>query len=651
MRQIQILNGIKQMKYLITFSSLFFLFSCSSKNEKLEFALQQAGNNRLELEKVLNHYKNDSLKHKSAVFLIENMPYYSYQVSSEIDSTKALLTDIFEKWDFSEKERQKGIHFQRTSSPIIKQDIKEIKADLLIENIDYAFKVWKERPWNRHLSFEDFCELILPYRIAEEPLTNWRKKYYEKYAPILDSLYKGADVVEACNILSDYMKTEKFYYFADFGTPRQGAEFQFKNRIGTCRDACDIATYVMRSVGIPVTTDMYPYSPEYQIDHEWNVVRDTTGKYLPFWYEQFNAVRDDNFTDKRKKGKVFRMTYGIQKNLNRLEELPPSLQNPFMKDVTDEYFGKNKVSIPFKGNIENAFIGVFTARNGWLPVGQGKIENKNIIFENIEPFVIYQPLTYENNKLRPITYPFMYKKNKVHIFTPENEQQEITLTRKYSMRKARLLEFIDYINGVKIKGSNFQNSTRENTLCEVHISGIKQVETININSVAGYQRIRYQAPVNKHLQLAEIHFFDEKDNKIKFDTIYCDGKSTRNIDLYKLENCYDNNPVSFFETASWGNSIFFESRKKQVIKTIQITPRNDDNFIKEGNTYELFYNGGENDWISLGEKIATNQPFLIYKAPKNAVLWLKNKTRGKEEQIFTYENGRQIFPTFEEYGK
>ncbi|WP_172919336.1 hypothetical protein [Capnocytophaga canis] len=639
------------MKYLITFSSLFFLFSCSSRNEKLEFALQQAENNRLELEKVLNHYKNDSLKYKSAVFLIENMPYYSYQVSSEIDSTKDLLTDIFEKWDFSEKERQKGILFQRTSSPTIKQDIKEIKANLLIENIDYAFKVWKERSWNRHLSFEDFCELILPYRIAEEPLTNWRKKYYEKYTPILDSLYQGTDVVEACNILSDYLKTEKFYYFPDFGTPRQGAEFQFKNRIGTCRDACDIATYVMRAVGIPVTTDMYPYSPEYQIDHEWNVVRDTTGKYLPFWYEQFNAVRDENFTDKRKKGKVFRMTYGLQSPVKEIKKLPLSLQKPFMKDVTSEYFGKNEVSIPFKGNIENTFIGVFTARNGWFVVGQGKIEKEAIHFESIEPFVIYQPLTYKNNMLIPITYPFMYKKDKVHIFTPENEKQEIALTRKYSMRKANLLQFIDHMNGVKIKGSNPQNSTRENTLCEVHIPDIKQVETININSVAGYQRIRYQAPANKRLQLAEIHFFDDKDNKIKFDTIYCDGKPTRSIDLYKLENSYDNNPVSFFETASWGNSIFFESRKKQVIKTIQIIPRNDDNFIKEGDIYELFYNSGEKGWISLGEQKATKEPVLYYKAPKNAVLWLKNKTRGKEEQIFTYENGRQVFPTFEEYGK
>jgi len=76
------------MKYLIFVTLFFLLFSCSTKNEALELALQQAGTNRPELEKVLAHYQNDSLKYQAAVFLIKNMPYYEYQVSPEIDSIK-----------------------------------------------------------------------------------------------------------------------------------------------------------------------------------------------------------------------------------------------------------------------------------------------------------------------------------------------------------------------------------------------------------------------------------------------------------------------------------------------------------------------------------------------------------------------------------
>ena len=43
---------------------------CSSCNSPLSQALDEAGNNRSELEAVLEHYKNDKLKLQAARFLI-----------------------------------------------------------------------------------------------------------------------------------------------------------------------------------------------------------------------------------------------------------------------------------------------------------------------------------------------------------------------------------------------------------------------------------------------------------------------------------------------------------------------------------------------------------------------------------------------------
>jgi len=55
-------------------------------NTILENALELAGRNRIEIEKVLTHYRKnpiDSLKYKAAIFLIENMPgHYSYSGES-----------------------------------------------------------------------------------------------------------------------------------------------------------------------------------------------------------------------------------------------------------------------------------------------------------------------------------------------------------------------------------------------------------------------------------------------------------------------------------------------------------------------------------------------------------------------------------------
>ena len=62
--------------------TLCFLASCSNSPSRLELALQLAGDNRAELERVLNHYaenKADSLKYRAARFLIENMPrHYTF---------------------------------------------------------------------------------------------------------------------------------------------------------------------------------------------------------------------------------------------------------------------------------------------------------------------------------------------------------------------------------------------------------------------------------------------------------------------------------------------------------------------------------------------------------------------------------------------
>ena len=48
--------------------------------------------------------------------------------------------------------------------------------------------MWQEQPWGKHVSFADFCEYLLPYRIGDETLTSWRESIYQKYNPLLDSL-------------------------------------------------------------------------------------------------------------------------------------------------------------------------------------------------------------------------------------------------------------------------------------------------------------------------------------------------------------------------------------------------------------------------------------------------------------------------------
>ena len=57
-------------------------------------------------------------------------------------------------------------------------DIRVIKADLLIQNIELAFWTWRNRPWSRDYDYDTFKEYILPYRSLYEPLEQgWREEY------------------------------------------------------------------------------------------------------------------------------------------------------------------------------------------------------------------------------------------------------------------------------------------------------------------------------------------------------------------------------------------------------------------------------------------------------------------------------------------
>ena len=70
--------------------------------------------------------------------------------------------------------------------------------------------------------------------------------------------------------------------------------------------------------------------------------------------------------------------------------------------------------------------------------------------------------------------------------------------------------------------------------------------------------------------------------------------------------------------------------------------RGDGNTIDIGDTYELFYWNGQG-WSSLGKQEAANICLRFRNVPSGGLYWLRDLSKGKEERIFTYEQGRQVW--------
>lgn len=634
------------MKYCLFFSLCYLFYSCLSFEDKqLEYALSFAGDNRGELEKVLEHYASNPEKLESARFLIRNMPrYYSYE-GWRLDSIQKILT-VAEKEKFVTDSAIKK--WTKVSPYLLPKvyDAHVITADYLIENIDLSFNVWKGSLWNRNLSFDDFCELILPYRIGDEPLSRWRTNYLKKYISCLDSMSNCEDPLIVCNILAKELSKKKFFYMTDIDMPRLSAMFLFNHRVGYCREMCDVAIYAMRSCGIPVATDMFVYSPEYQGSHQWNVVRDSTGSFYPFWitwYELAGNMKDDG----RKKGKVYRECFGIQQEpisgITNHKNIPSLFRNRFIKDVTDNYIGENEITINVDQENRYIYLGVFSP-NGWIPIDVAKNSGGKVVFRNLESGLVYQPLYSEGKKHWAAGFPFLYASGKVNYFRPDTQMKErVTITRKMSLIKNIRAFLYRSIVGVEIEGCkdlSFDNPKKLLTLKDTLSSNYNEFVTQDTSRV---RYIRYNSAPNKFIELAEIAFFEDEVGEREIPVKVVNKLKSLHPEN-SIDKLNDKNILSYFESADTTCHIIFDLGRLASVRKILLSPRNDDNYVWPGDEYELFFNDGILGWVSLGKQVAEER-YLSYEVPSNALFWLRNLTKGCEEQVFFWKNGSPYFVT------
>ena len=159
------------------------LLLVSCRDSALETALRLAGDNRPELEAVLRHYaadEADSLKYRAARFLIENMPLHYGYGGPGMERFRAYYDSLFCDRTVARQElrRRAARAFDGAGGIRPEFDAATLDRGFLIRHIDHAFEVFGY-PWCRDLSFDEFCEKVLPYRIGNEQAEDWMPAYRE----------------------------------------------------------------------------------------------------------------------------------------------------------------------------------------------------------------------------------------------------------------------------------------------------------------------------------------------------------------------------------------------------------------------------------------------------------------------------------------
>ncbi|UCE65893.1 MAG: transglutaminase domain-containing protein [Candidatus Zixiibacteriota bacterium] len=416
------------LHYIFVISLVALVISCSGFSKyppDVADALKNARDNRAELEKVIKHFETsgDSLMLEAAYYLISNMEGHSYAVIAYFDTSgneveinvnaypdfKSMLAYL----DTVESERGE-IEYEKKE---VFDDLENIKADFLINQIEYAFKAWRELPWAKTVTFENFKEYILPYRGSNEPLEPWREYFFEKYHGIDTIMTDPYDLIEAAKIINkdvrSYFRFNERYYLHPTD---QGLSEMVESGLGRCEDMTNLAIYAMRANGLAVTSDYTPYWANTGNNHAWNAIADAEGNVVPF----MGAEADPgDYKLHNKAAKVYRKMFGKQKdNLifqkRKQEKVPRWLAGKSYIDVTSDYVDVCDVTVNFEkempDSVDIAYLCVFNSGK-WQPIHWGKIEDNFTVFADMGVDVMYLPALYLNQEIVPYGPPVLLDGN------------------------------------------------------------------------------------------------------------------------------------------------------------------------------------------------------------------------------------------------
>lgn len=635
-------------KFILIIS--FAFLSCTTHSNKLSEALETCGQNRAELEKVLSHYsKNeaDSLKLRATKFLIENMPgHYTYG-GKYLDSYVKKIDSLNPHLLYGSKMNLYSIPLRETTPSDelqIKYDIETITSDFLIRHINYKFELWESLPWRNDIRFQDFCEYLLPYRIDIEPIQYMCQDSLDNY---LIRLKETIESMNECNPTMnnsrDYIKKRVIgnnHIHIGINLPNSAIKYMYQ-----CEDLSYDLLEQFKLIGIPSMIDLIPHWANANGRHWWNNLVDTHELKTTVSYIQRSMI-----------AKIYRKTFSHNESPTPDGNYIPNIFTPFIKDVTDQYIKTEKINLRYNGctdkKVKNVYLSVFNELS-WNVIAWSEIKgNDYALFEKMGTNIVYLPTYYVNNDEHIADYPFILESsgNIKKLVPDENNKTSILIHRK-SPKEIYKLSWDENLIGAVVEASNHPKFNRVDTIAMITQKTNNSNYSIDFSNLDPYRYYRIIPEDNRQIiQLAEMSFFSENNNQVFGDfLIQEEGNSVDRTGNYPKdylsEKSYinkvltDNNLINF---ATIKGALTVDFKKPIRLSAINITLRNDGNYIYPNNTYELLYYD-RNGWFSMGVKTASDYNIEFENVPFGALYWLKNLTEGREERIFTYEDGKMKF--------
>ncbi len=646
-------------------------------------SLRYAGSNRSELEKLIGHYQDDSFKTQTAYFLIAHSRLHqTYDSPQKAIYDRALFNSIANQSDSVVLELPfthplvstimdslNEVYGVLNDFALEKQsDVHNLSAKYLVEHIDQAFTAWKTYPWAQEYSFEQFCEYILPYRASDEPIEDWHAPMRKKFEWLSDSLSDDSSPEEVCSLINRHLQLTANIAFTQYPVAQPLSIMQ-KARMGTCREQVNLAMFAMRTHGLAIAHDFTPTYANYHTGHDWNALITPTGESYDFLGTLRSPKQHYLWW---KAAKVYRHTFSAQSTFpfDEIDQrnTPSFFMEKTLKDVTSEYFPVSDITMKLTAQDAQlskiAYLCTFGDRE-WYPIHWGRVaQNGKVRFTDMgrgyqseddapEPVaddllyftqinegkgIVYTPMEYKERQLQAIGPALILNLDgTINSLAPDTiQRQDLILKRKYP-ETLRKQGWRKHLVGCIFQAANRADFSDAQTLFAIDEVPGEYINIAQLNSRKPFRYVRLSMNQDTISSIAEISFFNAADESLSGDLIY-EGEFSYDG---PPQAAIDKDPLTYTEGISGDNYVGWDFRKPVTISKLSYLARNDGNAIQPGDRYELLY--WDEEWMSLGKKRA-DTTFLAYSnAPDNALFWLRNLSQGREERIFTYEGGKQVW--------
>jgi len=159
------------------------------------------------------------------------------------------------------KKEQQALRFLQTSMPSC-DDI-DYSEDYFLKNIQTSFKAKKEMPWGKRVPEREFKHFVLPIRVNNENLDDFRMAYYEE----LRDRVKDLSMYDAVLEINHWCHEKVNYKGSDSRTSSPMATI--KTSWGRCGEESTLLVSALRTVCIPARQVYVPRWAHCDDNHAW----------------------------------------------------------------------------------------------------------------------------------------------------------------------------------------------------------------------------------------------------------------------------------------------------------------------------------------------------------------------------------------------